>query len=111
LTCCATLPNGTKATTQAANDNTQNLATTAYVKAPGNITPTGITLTGAGPSTIGLPGVTYATLQAAFPCASNQGRIASVTDSTTTTVGAVITGGGSNFVFAACKGTAWQVLL
>ena len=104
-----TLPNGTAATTQAANDNTTKLATTAYVKSPGNITPTGITLTGSGPSTIGLTPTTYSVLNAAFPCASNEGRIATVSDSTTQTWGAAYTGGGSLFAGVQCDGSAWTV--
>jgi hypothetical protein len=38
------------------------------------------------------------------------GTIAVVTDSTTNTWGATITGGGSDLVLAFCNGTAWTVI-
>ena len=104
-----TLPNGTLATTQAVNDNSTKLATTAYVKTPGNINPTGITMSGSGPSTIQFSGVAYATLIGTFPCAANAGRWATVSDSTTVVWGASITGGGSNLVAAFCDGSSWTV--
>lgn len=104
-----TLPNGTAAATQSANDNSTKLATTAYVNSPGNISPTGVTLSGSGPSTVGFPPATYSAVTTAFPCASNAGRVASISDSTTTTWGAAITGGGSNTVLAFCDGSAYTV--
>ena len=105
LTCCATLPNGTLAVTQAVNNNSQDLATTAYVATPGNISPTSISLSGSGPSTLGLPPTTYSALTGAFPCASNEGRMAMVSDSTTQVWGAVYSGGGSLFAGVVCDST------
>jgi ribosome modulation factor len=104
-----TLPNGTAATTQAANDNSTKLATTAYVNSPGNISPTGITLTGSGPTTFGLPPTTYSALTTAFPCSTNVGRMATVSDSTTQTWGAAYTGGGALFAAVVCDGSSYNV--
>ena len=41
---------------------------------------------------------------------SNEGALAAVTDSTTTTWGATITGSGSNHVLGYCDGANWTVL-
>lgn len=41
--------------------------------------------------------------------ATNRGSQATITDSTTTTWGATITGGGGNLVLAFCDGSAWTV--
>jgi hypothetical protein len=48
----------------------------------------------------------------ALPAAASglQGSIRAVTDSTTVTWGATITGGGSNHVLAYCNGSAWTVM-
>lgn len=52
--------------------------------------------------------VTYASLNS---CAAvGQGYIASISDSTTATWGATISGGGSNKVLAYCNGTNWTVM-
>lgn len=40
---------------------------------------------------------------------SSEGALAGVTDSTTVTWGATITGGGSNHVLGYCDGTNWTV--
>ena len=104
-----TLPNGTSATTQAVNDNTTKLATTAYVKSPGIITPTAITLSGTGPTTVGMPPTTFSVLSSAYPCASNTGRIATVSDSTTQTWGSAYTGGGALFAAVVCDGSSYTV--
>lgn len=40
---------------------------------------------------------------------TNEGAMASVTDSTTNTWGAVVTGGGANHIQAYCNGTNWTV--
>lgn len=51
--------------------------------------------------------VTFATLPA---CAATlEGALAEVTDSTTITWGATITGSGANKVLAHCNGTNWTV--
>lgn len=43
-------------------------------------------------------------------CASGtEGRLAAVTNSSTASYGATITGGGSNHVLAYCNGTNWTV--
>jgi hypothetical protein len=80
------------------------------VNSPGNISPTGITLSGAGPSTLGLPPTTYSALTTAYPCASNQGRIATVSDSTTQTWGAAYTGSGALFAVVVCDGSAYTIM-
>jgi hypothetical protein len=103
------LPNGTTATTQAAGDNSTKLATTAYVATPGPISPTAITMTGGGVSRVGIPGGTFSALTAAYPCASNAGNIAVVSDSTTTTWGAAVSGGGTSTVLAFCDGSSYTV--
>jgi hypothetical protein len=48
---------------------------------------------------------------AALPAcaAGTEGRFAAVTNSTTATYGATITGGGTNHVLAYCNGTNWTV--
>jgi hypothetical protein len=51
---------------------------------------------------------TFANLPAAS--SGNEGAIRPITDSTTTTWGATITGGGSNHVLAYCNGTNWTVM-
>jgi hypothetical protein len=49
---------------------------------------------------------------AALPAASlAKGQLRWVNDSTTTTAGAVITGGGANFVLAGSNGTNWKVAM
>ena len=54
-----------------------------------------------------LPALAFAGLPA---CAAGvEGTIASITDSTTTSNGATITGGGTNHVSAYCNGTNWVV--
>ena len=110
LTAAVLLPTGTTVATPAVNDNSAKIANTAYVKSPGNIIPTGITLSGSGPSTIQLGNGTFSALTAAFPCnGTNEGRLATVSDSTTTTWGATITGSGTNVVLAYCDGSAYTV--
>jgi len=52
-------------------------------------------------------GLVFANLPAAS--SSFEGAIASITDSSTATWGATITGGGSNHVLAYCDGTNWTV--
>ncbi len=110
LSAAALLPTGTTAATPSVNDNSAKLATTAYVNSPGNISPTSVTVTGSGPSTLGLTGTTYSALTTAFPCASNAGKMAFVTDSTTQVWGAAYTGGGSLPAFVGCDGSAYGVI-
>lgn len=43
------------------------------------------------------------------PASSSQGRLATVTDSTTAVWGATIAGGGGNVVLAFCDGANWTV--
>lgn len=54
-----------------------------------------------------LTATTFAKLPAAS--ASNEGMYAAITDSTTNTWGATITGGGSLHVLAYCDGSVWSV--
>ena len=66
-----------------------------------------LTYAGSGPYNTFGPAVN---LFAALPsCSTNEGQIAPVTDSSTNTVGATITGSGSNHVMAYCNGTNWTV--
>jgi hypothetical protein len=87
--------------------------TLATVTGDANLTDSGGVLNYAGAITatsgqFGLP-TTYASLTAAFPCASNAFLLAGVTDSTTQTPGNVIVGGGSFKVEAFCNGTNYVV--
>lgn len=50
--------------------------------------------------------VAFSTLPAAV---NSKGQLAVVSDSTTATWGATITGGGANMVLAFCNGTNWKV--
>ena len=59
LTAAILLPTGTTAHTDAINSNNTDIATTAYVANPGVINPVGIVMTGAGPSTVQMGGVTF----------------------------------------------------
>jgi hypothetical protein len=74
------------------------------------ISASSFTGTGSGPATVQMVGGTFATLTATYPCNSgNKGMMATVTDSTTNTWGATITGSGSDTVGAFCDGTNWTV--
>ncbi|HET7842358.1 MAG TPA: hypothetical protein VFM21_12160 [Terriglobia bacterium] len=57
---------------------------------------------------VGLKPVTFATLPTAN--SSLEGAIAAVSDSTTNTWGATISGGGGNHVLAYCDGSNWTVM-
>lgn len=64
-----------------------------------------VTITQAG--TLGTKPVTFATLPAC--AAGTEGYRAAVTDSSTATYGATITGGGSNHIPGYCNGSVWVV--
>lgn len=71
--------------------------------------PIAVSGTGAGYITYG-PG-TFAALVTAGTCTSGiEGRISAINDSTTTTAGATIAGGGTGHVMAYCNGTNYIVL-
>ena len=53
--------------------------------------------------------VTFATVSSITCNAGNEGFAASITDSTTATFGATVTGGGANHVAARCNGSNWVV--
>lgn len=62
-------------------------------------------------TTMRLTAQTFSTLTGQVTCNSgNEGTIAAITDSTTATWGATITGGGSNHVEGRCNGTNWTVV-
>ncbi len=66
-----------------------------------------LTVTGTGQKLVQIGTQTFSVLAA---CASGtEGTISPVTDSTTATWGATITGGGTNHVLAYCDGSAWTV--
>lgn len=69
-----------------------------------NSNPKGIVINGGG---LQLGGHTFSTLPTCN--AGQQGRIEQVTDSTTVTWGATITGTGASVVLAFCDGAAWTV--
>jgi hypothetical protein len=84
------------------------LSTGATFEVP--ITAPSGTFNGAGPATIQFTAGTYSALNTAYPCSgTTEGMHATVSDSTTNTWGASITGGGSDVVGAFCDGTAWTV--
>jgi hypothetical protein len=70
-----------------------------------------ITVGGSGPSTIGLTPGTYAALNAAYPCASNAGRIAAVSDSNSVVWGGVESGGSAGtYALVSCNGVSYTVI-
>lgn len=79
------------------------------IDSSGNITANSF-IGGSGTARIKLPPVTYATLNADYPCAGNSGNIASVSDSNTQTWGATVAGGGVSQVLAYCNGTNYTVI-
>ena len=72
------------------------------------IASTGVTVSSPGYNALGLGTNLFASLPA---CSSGvEGKVAAVTNSTTATWGATISGGGSNHVLAYCDGTNWTVM-
>ena len=75
------------------------------------ITPVGVTFAGSGPSTILLPPGTYAALNTAYPCATNAGRIAAVSDSNSVVWGDVESGGSAGtYALVSCNGVNYTVI-
>lgn len=62
----------------------------------------------AAPSGPGLA-ISYGPFSGLPACSAGLGMLAMVSDSTTSTVGAAITGSGANKVLAFCDGTSWKV--
>jgi hypothetical protein len=76
------------------------------------LTKTGLSTNGGAVKFAGGPAqITHVANFASLPAcsSSNEGMLNPVSDSTTTTWGATITGGGSNHVLAYCDGTNWTV--
>lgn len=76
----------------------------------GNVTGLSLSTNGSGPGRIHMTAGNFAALTALVTCNSgNEGYESPVTDSTTATWGATISGSSSHHVLAYCDGTNWTV--
>ncbi|MFZ3343381.1 MAG: hypothetical protein WA213_21060 [Terriglobales bacterium] len=88
-------------------DDGHTTANTLTYAGSGGMAAAGFKTTGGGTGVVGMTPGLFASLTA---CSSgNEGSIAPVTDSTTNTWGATVTGSGSDHVLAYCDGTNWTV--
>lgn len=99
--------NGTRFVVQTVQNGTATSVQTFAVDHDGSMLVGGVDGTGAGLGSATLKPVAFSSLTAASTTV--EGAIACVSDSTTTTWGATITGGSSNVVLAFCDGTNWTV--